>query len=317
MCKQPLISIIIPVFNVESYLKQCLDSVVDNHPSHIELILVNDGSTDSSSSICLEYRERYENIRYISQTNKGLSSARNTGIINSRGKYLLFLDSDDYIKDGVLSQIIIDIANSDKDIYFGRAYKCYDNNSELSQTDYDLINDCTPQELFLHLNEINNFWFAAWLVIIKRDFLIVNNLFFKEGIFHEDELWVPMVFLYAQSVGKLNYGFYCYRINREGSIVSGKNIKREFDKLTVADELAKYVGISNISDQIIKVRRAAIEFGLLLSLDKYKSDPDYNYLCKEVKGHIAMINYEKYRFLYYFSKIFGINCLSQIFRLIW
>ena len=181
------LSIIIPVYNVESYLEECLESIpLISLGNQIEIILVNDGSTDNSLSICQTYSIKYPNIKLISQKNQGLSEARNTGIKNAQGKYLLFLDSDDFLKKDTLLSILEEVSTANKDFYIGRSYKYYGNSEVLSQINYELISELNPQEAFLKLNAISNFWFAAWLVIINREFLLNNNLYFKKGILHED-----------------------------------------------------------------------------------------------------------------------------------
>lgn len=313
-----ILSIIIPVYNVEKYLEQCLGSIIDiKYQNNIEIILVNDGSTDNSPIICQKYAELYPNIKLISQKNSGLSEARNTGIMNANGEYLLFLDSDDFLFDEILDKILFYLKNYEKDLFIGRAYKYFGNfnQMQLSQIDYNFPDDINPDVAFDKLNSIKNFWFAAWLIIIKRDFLISNELFFKKGILHEDELWVPSVFIKAESIGFLNFGFYCYRLNRKGSIVSNTNIKREFDKLIVASELSKFYGKNKISDKIINDRRAAIEFGLIKSLQKYTSNDQYESLKVAITQNLDMLNFGKYRLISLLTKIFGVSNTSRILNL--
>lgn len=314
MCRNVTLSIIVPVYNVESYLDQCLKSITSYKEDNIEIILVNDGSTDNSLRICRDYSNRYSNVTVISQKNQGLSEARNTGIRTAKGKYLLFLDSDDFLYEDIAYRIIDDICNKDMDMFFGRAYKYWGENNEmeLSQIEYEFPSDISPDLAFDRLNKINKFWFAAWLVIVNREFLLRNNLFFKKGILHEDELWVPSVFIRASSIGFLNYGFYCYRLNREGSIVSGLNIKREFDKLIVADELSMLYGKNDISDKIIKDRCGAIEYGLLRSLYKHRNNEQYSQLQNQVSDHIEMLNNGKYRIIYLLCRFFGVSLTSKM-----
>lgn len=315
MCRSVTLSIIVPVYNVENYLDQCLKSITSyKGEDKIEIIIVNDGSTDNSLEICRDYSNKYSNITIVSQKNQGLSEARNTGIRTARGKYLLFLDSDDFLYDDIIYRLLDDIHDKYKDMFFGRSYKYYGDyeKMELSQIDYDFKEEISPDISFEKLNNINNFWFAAWLVIVNREFLLRNNLFFKKGILHEDELWVPSVFIKASSIGYLNYGFYCYRLNREGSIVSKPNIKRDFDKLIVADELRVLYGKNNVADKIIKDRSGAIVYGLVRSLYKHKNNKLYNQLKKKVNNHIAMLNNGKYRPVYLMCRILGVSLTSKI-----
>ena len=112
-----LLSVIIPVYNVEMYLATSLDSVVGAEGDNVEIIIVNDGSTDNSLVVCNDYEKKYDNVRVICQENQGLSGARNTGILNATGEYILFLDSDDFLKSGELSRIITDISKEKKDFF--------------------------------------------------------------------------------------------------------------------------------------------------------------------------------------------------------
>lgn len=315
-----LLSIIIPVYNVESYLKECLDSIVYYERDDIEIIAVNDGSTDNSLSILKEYSVKHPIIRIVNQENQGLSAARNSGIQVSKGKYLLFLDSDDFLFPGVLDLVIFDI-NKDqgKEFFLGRAYKYRDgeDTKELCQVDYSTINYSSPSHLFLSLHKKSSFWFAAWLLIINRQFLISNNLYFKTGIYHEDELWVPSVFVIAKNMGTINYGFYCYRTEREGSIVTSPKIKREFDKLIVADELNNLIGESGVSDMLIKDRQASIVFGIMLTLHKFEENIAYADMINSLNKHMYMLKYGKYFLVYIAYRVFGIkfvsSCLKYLF----
>ena len=117
------LSIIVPVYNTEEYLKECLDSVTPQLTDDMEVILVNDGSTDGSQKICEEYQEKYSQVRLINQQNQGLSAARNTGIHEAVGDYLLFIDSDDFIATSVLRDLI-QFANN-QDVIFLDAVKYY------------------------------------------------------------------------------------------------------------------------------------------------------------------------------------------------
>lgn len=99
----PLVSVIIPVYNVEKYLRRCLNSVIDQEYKNIEIILVNDGSTDNSLEMAISYKEKDKRIKVFSQENQGLSAARNTGLDKSQGEYIIFIDSDDYVSKDYVS----------------------------------------------------------------------------------------------------------------------------------------------------------------------------------------------------------------------
>jgi len=318
MEEKKILSIVIPVYNVESYLNECLDSIVNKQTDDIEIIIINDGSTDGSLAICEKYEKNYSNIRVISQINQGLSGARNTGIKNAKGEYILFLDSDDFMKEGTLDSIIADIRKGEKDFFLGRAYQYYaDKNSFiLCQVDYSAVPYNSPCQFFLDLHKKSEFWFAAWLLVINRKFLLDNNLFFKTGIYHEDELWVPSVFVKAKNMGILNYGFYCYRMDREGSIVASPKIKREFDKLIVVDELSKLMGRDATSTLMIKDRISSLVFGVVMASWRFTDNTEYVKFEQNLSTRLPMLNYGKYRAFFYLCKIMGLKLTSKIIKMV-
>ena len=131
----PLISIIVPVYNVESYLKRCIESILNQTFRDFELILVNDGSTDNSEIICKEYALKDERIKYFYQRNKGVSEARNKGIDNSSGEYIQFIDSDDYVDENFLEIVVNRFKRDNSDIVFIGFYNEY-NNGEIYKSKY-------------------------------------------------------------------------------------------------------------------------------------------------------------------------------------
>ena len=113
---KPLISVVVPVYNVEQYLKKCLDSIIKQKYNNLEIIIVNDGSTDNSQKICQEYVKKDKRIKLITQKNQGLSAARNTGIDNAHGKYISFVDSDDYLDLEFINELYNTIIENKSDI---------------------------------------------------------------------------------------------------------------------------------------------------------------------------------------------------------
>lgn len=309
-----LLTIVIPVYNVEKYLNQCIDSILEVCGKEVEIILVNDGSTDASNIICQNYSCNYSFIKYVEQKNQGLSEARNTGIKNAKGKYILFLDSDDYIYTKNMKRLLEIIRNNrNEDFFLGRAYQFDDGkkNYELCQIDYQVFENRLPEEVFLTLDNMASFWFAAWLIVINREFLLRNQLFFKKGIYHEDELWVPSVFVASNNIGFINFGFYCYRLNRTGSIITTANIKREFDKLIIIEEFDK-MNLIGTSKKLIEKRQAALLFGIILKLNCYVKDERYEKLLIKTSSYISKLKVGKYRFIYLIYRLIGLVRLSRI-----
>lgn len=237
---QPLISIIIPIYNVEQYLEQCLNSViVDNYIDNMEVICVNDGSTDNSLAICDLFAERYNNIKLISQPNAGLSAARNTGLKNATGEYVYFLDSDDYLYPGVVQKLIEYISYNDVDTLCTNVL--LDGNKHLYEMATQLFVGTRDELMSLFQKSIlYPYPVQAWLWVSKRRFLLDNQLTFKEGFLHEDEDFTPRLLFYAHKVGLLNIPCQYHRVLRPGAITSTTTKKHITDTLVIARDLCDF-----------------------------------------------------------------------------
>lgn len=218
------LSIIIPVYNVEEYLKRCIDSVLDQKLNDKEIILVNDGSNDKSPEICDEYMRRYPNIiRVIHKENAGLSAARNSGIDLARGKYIVFIDSDDFILPNTLEKIVEMGEKYNSEIIAAEGVRYFSDGRISPKSKFATkIGEYTGVE-FIKINlKKGDISFCAPFYIYKKSYLIDNNYKFKEGLLHEDELWTPIVLLNANKVFFCGIVFY-YHFFRVESITQSKN----------------------------------------------------------------------------------------------
>ena len=225
-----LISIVVPVYNVEKYINACIDSILSQSFKDYEIILVDDGSTDKSGKICDSYQNNNKNIRVIHQVNGGLSDARNTGIKEASGEYLLFIDSDDYIAEEALKNIVLCLKRQNRqiDLMFLEAIKIYpDNTSERMGDGYQekYINGQSKALCMQHLSELPKFPAAAWTKLVRRDFIKKNKLFFTKGLLSEDVDWTIGVLKYAEHFAYCSTIYYYYRQNRSGSITKTAGIK--------------------------------------------------------------------------------------------
>lgn len=211
-------SIIIPIYNVEKYLRQCIDSVLAENFLDCEIILVNDGSPDGCGEICDEYANKYSHIKVIHKHNGGLSDARNAGIKEAKGDYLIFLDSDDYWINinknqknyigggGILSDLQL-LTNDKIDLIL---HPSSDNirriPKEISFTNNDFINN------FEALVKSNYYVSNAWTKIVRREIIIKNNLFFPKGYIHEDLPYSLALARFVKTFAIYNNSFYQYRV---------------------------------------------------------------------------------------------------------
>ncbi|MGS4786410.1 glycosyltransferase family 2 protein [Streptococcus sp. P25B114] len=312
------ITIVIPVYNVQGYLKECLDSIVEFLTSEIEVIIINDGSTDDSESICLDYCRRFKHIKYIYQTNQGLSAARNAGIRSSNGEYILFIDSDDFINGKVIDSLI-DRIKSPKDIIFLRAVKYYGNNNikDFGENyNRDDIFKKSQVEVLKYLSGFRKFPGSAWNKLVRRDFLIDNNLYFEEGLYSEDLEWSFRLFNVAKIFDSVdNEVYYYYRCNREGSItntISQKNI----DSLLYI--LKKYIDFPFAQD----IRESLYSFlsyeyliaVYLLSKIKLENNDIISEL-EEIRKILWKSNKLEYRLIYVLISIFGLKFISKLLKM--
>lgn len=232
------ISIIIPVYNVDKYLAECLDSILVENDFDGEIICINDGSTDNSLHVLKQYSEKYNNITVISQDNAGLGAARNTGIKYATGEYLMFIDSDDFLQPNSLPQIASSIAGEDI-LYFNA--NNYINTSYVSIPSLPQIKRCCGMDYFTKVITPGEIYTAicVCLGIYRKQFLIENNLSMPTGIYHEDELFTPKALFFAKRVSTIPVTAYNYRI-RKGSITDRITIKHLKDISFIATELFRF-----------------------------------------------------------------------------
>jgi len=238
---KPFFSVIIPIYKVEKYLADCVQSVLSQSFSNYECILVNDGSPDNSLMICDEYEKKYIQIRVIHKENGGLSDARNVGIHQARGEYIILLDGDDKFADNDLLNNLFNIIQKYKtDIVLNvNFFKFYEDGGRELFDKYDGdIKIASPQNI-IHGLKNSLMLMTAWLFVIRKEHLIKNNLFFKRGLLHEDEHWMPRALFTTKQIALSHSLSYAYRV-RGGSIMSTVTPKRLFDLLSIVDDLFEW-----------------------------------------------------------------------------
>ncbi len=242
------LSIIVPIYGVEQYLRRCVDSLLAQDMDDYEIILVDDGSTDSCPAICDEYANTHHTspithhtcpIRVFHQDNAGLSAARNTGIMAARGTYIMFVDSDDYIEPNVLKGLLSQIERDNLDVlryrlqYVNPQYDVYNpyKTDPFEGNDYSEV----PTDGVSFLNSRMNTRCYAWQFILRRDLIYTlhtthstseNNVLFTPGIYFEDTDWTPRMLVRAKKVASTDTIVYNY-LMREGSITNAVNRSKQ------------------------------------------------------------------------------------------
>lgn len=236
------VSIVVPVYNVKNYLMDCLDSCLlktEEYADSFEIILLDDGSTDGSERICDKYADLYNNIRVIHQNNQGLSSARNRGIECARGRYVQFLDSDDWLEPETFVEYLKTLKTLNTDVVLINYIEKYPEKSVIPKSycrhenfpcEVKDLQECILQGMVLPG--------MAQCYVVKKEFITARKLSFKEGILHEDQLWTALILFYADTCAVFEPVLYDYRRVRKGSIMNTvENTKRIKGMETVVKEL--------------------------------------------------------------------------------
>lgn len=228
MSEKIVISIVVPVFNVEKELDRCISSLLNQTYKNIEIILVDDGSQDRCPELCEEYSKIDSRVRVIHKKNGGLSSARNTGLNHATGKFVLYVDSDDFIELDTCERFL-EYADDDVDFVVGVGRMIKDNDETLLRhsniPDHKKIDS---RKFVINSIKKTEWHAAAWLNLYNREFLLRNKLFYKEGLIYEDTQMLPKLYLAANKIVYMDYAFYNYVI-RENSIMTSVNKKKKMD----------------------------------------------------------------------------------------
>lgn len=291
---EPLISVIIPVYNVEKYLRQCLDSVLKQTYTNYEAILVDDGSTDNSSKICDEYCQKDDRFRVIHCENGGLSVARNTGLDDANGEYIYFLDSDDWIEDTTLEELTLQAAKTKADFVFfeGKSFEDSEKGYNIKQGYQRKIDYAvgTGIELFDELQNHFEMHFPVQMYFYRKKFLTDNQLNFYPGILYEDVIFTFEAFCKSKLVAHCHKELY-HRRFREGSIVTTKPRTTNFESACVSLEevirIANDTGYANRSTVVRYIIRVAMRpldiYSQLSTNDKVAVHNRYNEIVSKIR----------------------------------
>jgi len=253
----PKVSVIIPVYNVEEYLEECLDSVINQTLNEIEIICVNDGSTDNSLKILERYSHKDNRIKIITQKNCGLGCARNSGIKEAKGEYILFLDSDDYILKDTCEQLYENAYSNNSDAVIFKISRFNENSFNYSNPAFGLDNIFKDEDFLnftFRYNDIKkyvlNASYSACLKLYKKSFLDSYNDFqFSVSTAYEDVLFHVKLMLRASRLSFSPNYFYCYRQTNLNSITHvSSNI---FDIFNVIDSVESFLKENNFFDEFI------------------------------------------------------------------
>ena len=300
----PKYSIIIPVYNAERYIDECLSSILNQNFNDYEIILINDGSTDKSSIICKKYADKYTLIRYFNKYNEGVSATRNYGIDKANGKYIIFIDSDDVIEKNFLSVIDNDIKNNDFLIY--GYYKMYCN-KKIKYKLETTINKEQLKKLIYTDEKISGY---LWNKVFRADVILNNKLKFNTKIhYSEDLLFIDDYMEFVNNFYIESQCLYNYRM-RKNSVTFDFYNKKNVSSLEALDNLIE----KNHNNEIIynhlvycylknyyRLKEIIKEMNYNVNEDYFKIEKEI--LCRRNKQEKYLYYLSKYNYrLYLFMK---------------
>ena len=290
-------SIIVPVYNVETYLRECLDSLLNQTMTAIEIILVNDGSTDQSGEICDLYAKEHKNIKVLHQKNQGQSKARNEGIKKASGEYLMFVDSDDYILKNACETFSYYINKYDADIYVGDMLndRNYSNRKKIA------TGKVVSGRMYLQSCLANGTYdIVPWLKIIRRKFFLNHKLFFFEGCFYEDQEFTLRLFLHESKVLKVDFPFYYYREN----LLSTTHVferKKGTDCIKIIRAMIQDIEEAEYSKELVECANNIIAMSvyhlsqIYIHMGKEDRDSIYLHIDKQIRDYAKKTKLLSYR----------------------
>ncbi|MDO5391565.1 MAG: glycosyltransferase [Eubacteriales bacterium] len=254
------VSIIVPVYQVENYIRQCVDSILAQTFTDFELILVDDGSKDQSGKICDEYVLIDERVKVIHQTNSGAATARNSGMNQAVGNYFMFVDSDDYIAPTMLECLHKTILNEKADMVVCNCLYFFESDEKKDFCTNMKLETLSGMEIFYNRKNERNYgiWTVVWNKLIKKE--IVQKVKFRSGKYYEDEFWANDIYQMDIKVVTIPDCLYYYR-QHDDSTMKKKNIKKNFDIVEALQErIYIYLKEEKYSDQAYKVFIYSLEY---------------------------------------------------------
>ncbi len=313
-----LISVVIPIYKIEKYIKQCVNSVLNQKYKNIEVILVDDGSTDKSGEICDGYGKTDSRIKVVHKENGGLSSARNAGLDIANGEYIAFIDGDDYfIDENCFNDIAEQIKISNPDIVLIPMIKYYEDINKYVYRDKkyssEMIRNKNKDEALSYALKHDFFKACACDKIVKSALIKKNNIRFPEGRFSEDIDWTANLLKNAVSFDCVERPLYVYR-QRNASITQNLSYKNVID---IYVQIVKWLPYAVENGDNIMKGYLAHNYVMLLETYGKVSDKKKKSLKKLIIGLSCLLNYDysinvkKVKYVY---KILGINLTLLILR---
>lgn len=319
----PVISVIIPIYNVEKYLDECVSNVLNQTFQDIEIVLVDDGSRDTSGVIADDFASKDARVIVIHQENQGLSAARNTGLRRARGEYVIFLDSDDFWgePDG-LRQFVEQLqAKPEVDILFFDSMRYHDDTGQRAfrniEWDLSRMSGRSEVELLRHSVAVSDLRPSAWDKVIRRWFLLDNGLFFTPGLLSEDIEWFLRLLTHPFHFDYVPTRFHMYRQDRPGSITNTVGRRYVETQLNTVLTASRNILMTNQTDDFLEdyLSYCCYQFTIALSSfgglsrDERRS---LRSLVDEASSLLAHDRYGRSREISRLSKVMGVENTGRV-----
>lgn len=316
-----LFSVIIPIYNVESYIEKCINGVIGQDYKNIEIILINDGSKDNSQLICEKKSKEDSRIRLINKQNGGLSSARNVGLDNATGDYILFLDGDDYWDDKeALSKINRSLQNTKADIVTFGLKKMFEDTGEIEETKYvfnrENVDFDSKKNTLSYLVKNNLYISSACNKAVRKSIIDKYNLRFEDKALSEDIEWSAKLLLYSNVIDVIESPFYIYRQRNHSITHTLKLINIEYlvKHIETCIDLCKNENIDYKNEYMGYVAYQYIT--LLVSLNSVEEKIPSE-MMKRIKDYSYLLKYDLIKRVHIFNlinKFLGFSMLNLFIK---
>lgn len=310
MIEPGLVSIIVPVYNVARFLPKCLDSIIGQTYDHIEIICVNDGSTDGSLEILNGYSQKDRRVKVVSQTNMGLSGARNTGLQYVQGQYLMFVDSDDWIEIDTCDKAITAATKYDADVVMWSYIREYSDKSlprdmpwcETKIFEEKMVSECLHRRICglvgneLSRPDLDNAIVTAWGKLYRSEIILSHNIEFVDTkrIGTEDALFNLYVFGYVKKTIYLNLFLNHYRKNNDGSLTNKYNSELFIRWQNLFEEMEQYIEANHLGRAFADALNNRVALSILgLGLNILASEMNHFQKIRELDKVLASTRYRQ------------------------
>ena len=314
-----LISVVVAVYNIEKYIGECIESILNQTFSDFELILVDDGSTDKSSEICDSYKAKDSRVRVIHQQNKGPSGARNTGIKVAMGKYVYFVDSDDLLHKDTLKSFVDILGNDNNyDCIMGSMSFFQDGTDNYIADSFNVNNEDiigkTGKQFFTYVMSNIGYIRMGIRGLYNVEFLRNNELYLPKYSYSEDQEWVIRLLIKANKIAFNSNPYYLYRENRNGSLMNTLSLDKTNDTFCVYNSWIELVNAQHEDDELFysALREETVRryISACLSFAKRLPESDMSEFYERVKQTKKIIKNSKKikcKLIYLFMNIFGVR----------